>query len=214
MNRMDEKEAEKRLRQIRKRLKQLKEIRYDYTGKLDKSHYGGIWKEELEQSIAFSAVVSGIVSMSVYMLLYRFYAPEWLKISVTMLLFITLTYVMHIQSRVKREMKEKRYLDIIDCLIDELEDEEDRILSEFPDADRWVPSAIPGKKERSTHRLNLLIELLLFVLSPTISKGVFLLFYMGVVGIAFAFTITKRSRELRRWEKECEEKGKLVGMHG
>ncbi len=213
MNLMDEKEAEKRLKQVRKRLKHLKERRYEYTGKLEKSkRYRKIFGKEWEQSIVFSAIISGIISMTVFMLLYRFSAPEFLKISVTILLFITLTYLIHIKNEAMRDIEDERYLKVIDCLIEELEREEERIITEFPEADRWVPSMTPTTTQKSGHRLNLLIELLLFILSPTITEGVLLLLYLGALGTAFIFTITKRSREMRRWEKECEERGKLVGL--
>jgi hypothetical protein len=213
MRRMDEKEAEKKLKNIRKRLKRLKERRAEYIGTLEKREkYKETVLKNRDRELIFSAVISGAISITVYLILYRFSAPEYLKLSTTVLLFFTLIFLMQMQNeRYGKGMGEK-YLKIIDCLIEELEKEEEDIVSKFPDADRWVPSVKPSLEKPGKDRLSLLIQLLFFILSPSITQGIPLLIYLGTIASMFVYTETKRSRELRIWEKECEERGKLVSL--
>ncbi|GEM_PF-4861554 len=209
---MNEKEAEKRLKEIRKKLKRLKERRGEYIRSTKKFKiYLEIPAKTRENNLFFSAILSGVISMTVYFIFERFYAPEDLKIFTTLTIFFTLTYILYYVNELKRGILGERYLKIIDCLIDELENEEEELLLKFPEADRWVPSARPSVDEKSgSHHLTLLIELIFFVLSPTFTRGAFLLAYLGFLGSIFIITEVRRYRELKMWEKECEKRGKIV----
>ncbi len=211
---MDERDTEKRLKEIRNKLKRLKERRAEYIRGMEKAEkYGKIWKRGWEQSPVFSALISGIISITTYVILDRFSAPEYVKISTIILMFFTLIYVLYILNTAKKETLREKYLKTIDCLIEGLEKEEEEIITKFPDADRWVPSVKTTMGEKSSsHRITLLLELLFFVISPTLVRGAYLLLYLGVLGSVFAFTEIRRHRELKRWEKECEERGKIIWL--
>jgi hypothetical protein len=70
----------------------------------------------------------------------------------------------------------------------------------------------PSLEKPGKDRLSLLIQLLFFMLSPSITQGIPLLIYLGTIAFMFVYTETRRSKELRVWEKECEERGKMVGF--